>query len=247
MQGQTEASVGQDRDRQERYRPIPLMRACLNRAVGVATNRALSRALLTTEQALANLLPLLMCGEASAERLFEDLATRLEHRLDVLSCAALRSIGQDEVRHGLLLADISARLPPPGNVQAGRHALRFLRGLHCSDSAIRLTRVAALDAAVCLVLSTLVRRGNALDAHPSVQRVLQSIRGDEGRHVRIARHAARRLGLSPARENEEREQVWCGFVALLDRARGELQLLGVDIDRLFSARGTTRPILTLAP
>ncbi|WP_293374139.1 hypothetical protein [Nevskia sp.] len=183
-------------------------------------------------QALADLLPVLICGEASAERAFEHLLLRLESRVDPSLSAALAGVAADEQRHGDWLDALRAALPAPTSDQPGRRALRFLLGLVCDDPALHLARVAALDAAVCRVLAEVGAAGRPIAAAPELAQVFRDIRRDEGRHVRIARRAALALGLDVAVMTRERLAVTAAFAALLSEQAAAFAALGVDPARL---------------
>ena len=183
-------------------------------------------------QALADLLPVLICGEASAERAFEQLLLRLESRVEPALGAALASVAVDEQRHGEWLDALRAQLPAPTSDLPGRRTLRFLLGLACDDPALHLARVAALDAAVCRVLAEIGTAGRPVADAPALAAVFRDIRRDEGRHVRIARRAAQALGIGIAELGCERQAVTRAFSALLAEQAAAFRALGVDPLRL---------------
>lgn len=183
-------------------------------------------------QALADLLPVLICGEASAERAFEQLLRRLESEVEPALAAALASVAEDEQRHGDWLDALRATLPAPASDQPGRRALRFLLGLVIDDPALHLARVAALDAAVCRVLAEVGAAGRPIAAASALAQVFRDIRRDEGRHVRIARRAAHALGVDSAVMSRERHAVTAAFAGLIVEQRSAFAALGVDAVRL---------------
>lgn len=186
----------------------------------------------TVAQALADLLPVLICGEASAERAFEYLLLRVRSVLDPALSRALATIADDERHHGEWLDALRAQLPKPRSEQPGRRALRFLLSLATDDPALHLARVAALDAAVCRVLAVIDARDQPLAAMPTLAAVFRDIRRDEGRHVRIARRTALALGMDARAMAQERAAVTTAFAALLADQADALAALGVDRARL---------------
>lgn len=183
-------------------------------------------------QALADLLPILMCGEASAEWVFEAVAAALTDGANANLAAALQGIAEDEQRHGLWLSQLKAGLPPPSARGTTRRAAHFLRTLASDDLAIHLSRVAALDAGVCVVLAEVCARGTPIAANPALLNVFSRIRRDEGRHVRISRRCAAALGVSSVTELVERRAVLAGFAALLAPKAATFAAIGVDMSRL---------------
>lgn len=179
-------------------------------------------------QGLADLLPTLLCGEASAERVFDEAAAQMKARRDAAFAAALRAIAADEGRHERWLEALRRRLPPPQSRVVARRAARFLRGLASPDLACHLSRVAALDAGVCLVLAAVTARGTPLAAEAEIADIFTRIRRDEGRHVRISRRAAAVLGYAAEAAAAERRAVLDGFADLLAPQAAAFAAIGVD-------------------
>lgn len=179
-------------------------------------------------QALAELLPVLICGEASAETVFADAAEVFSARGDAALATALAGIAGDEKRHAEWLAYLRAGLPAQGTTGAARAVTRFLRVLHADDLALHLARVAALDAAVCLVLARACARTAPLAAHPVPLGIFNRIRKDEGRHVRISRRCAHALSLSPGAAAQAQREVHAQFAELLLPWSDSLETLGID-------------------
>jgi hypothetical protein len=139
--------------------------------------------------AFAHLLPLLGCGEEAAALAFDGLSTAAS---DPLAAAALAAIAAEERLHDGLIAGLIAALPPaPGAVATRRAARRFHINLGRDRPTVRLARIAATDAAVCTMLSRLLRPGRPLAAEPTVAPILARIHRDEARHVRQSRRLAR--------------------------------------------------------
>lgn len=140
-------------------------------------------------QAVANLIPILGCGEESASFAFERIAQ--ECVADIPGSAALAMIGQEEAAHEAILRALSAALPPAiGFAERKKAARNFHLRLGRGSVAERLACIAATDAAVCLVLGRLVRPGTGLAEDVQTAASLRRIRDDEARHVGISRKLA---------------------------------------------------------
>lgn len=185
-----------------------------------------------TGQAVADLLPLLLCGEASAEFVFSNAASQLPATSDPGLRSALQGIADDERQHEVLLSALRDRLPPPSRRLLARRAVRFLRHLVDADLAVHLTRVAALDAGVCQVLAEISRPGTPIAASAALKAIFWRIRSDEGRHVRVSRRCAAALGISAERELIERNQVLRNFAELLAPTAASFSLLGGNLNRV---------------
>ncbi|HEX4174023.1 MAG TPA: hypothetical protein VHY82_16255 [Acetobacteraceae bacterium] len=184
----------------------------------------------TAAQALARVLPIMGCGEEAASMAFDGLARA--HSDDPAASGALRSIAAEELTHDALIRSVAACLPSPNGI-AGVLALtrRFHVDLGRGDTTAHLSRIAALDSAVCTILARLFRPGAPLMADATVASVFRRIARDEARHVRVSRGLAtdRRDGrilrdiAGPARE---------ALARLLSLAADDFEALGVDSDRL---------------
>jgi hypothetical protein len=137
--------------------------------------------------ALAALLPILGCGEEAAGLAFSDLADDE----DVEAAEVLRRVAAEEQVHDGLIQALAAGLPaPPDQTRIRDTSRRFHLELGRGDPAVRLARIAALDSAVCLLLSRLLRPGTPLAADAVLAPILRRIARDEARHVRITRELA---------------------------------------------------------
>lgn len=137
--------------------------------------------------ALAQLVPLLGCGEEAAALAFDDLADR-EH--DPAVDEALRGIADEERIHEQLLLSLMAGLPPVDVTASRRAARRFHIDLGRGSDEAHLARIAAVDAGVCTILSRLLRPGAPLASDHRVALLLARIRHDESRHVMLSRRIA---------------------------------------------------------
>jgi len=141
-------------------------------------------------EALAEALPLLLCGEESAALTFGQFA-----EIDSLSAAdrgRLSEIRADEVRHEIWLNRLRAGLPAPrANSRRSREIRRFYLNLRDSRIGMHLARIAALDSAVCVILGMLRRRRGALARDAPLCELFAHIHRDEARHAQIGADFAR--------------------------------------------------------
>jgi hypothetical protein len=184
------------------------------------------------QQALANLMPLLICGEESATCVFDDLANALTGRLSTIQVRAIRSITADEIRHSDDLDALRNQLPSPLDRRTAYRAATFLKVLKSDDPVIRLARLAVLDAAVCQMLAMLLHAEAAIAKCSEVSKMLRNIQLDEARHVRIIRDCFLMLKLSSVEIAKAQLQVLEAFIVLLTPVNHDLQCLGLDFDLL---------------
>ena len=182
-------------------------------------------------QGLADLLPTLLCGEASAEMVFTHAIKAFPSKKFPELHDALCRIVADEKRHGDELINLSHYLPSPIKRATAKHAVRFLRSLASDNLSIHLARVSAIDIGVCIVLA-LVCRAPPIIKNDYICRLLTLIRRDEGRHVRVTRRCAEVLGLDIAIETKEKIQVLNTFSQLLSRQDDAFKAIGVDPEQL---------------
>lgn len=175
--------------------------------------------------ALAILLPLLGCGEEAAALAFDGLAVGTD---DGEAAHILRTIAREERVHDSLMRGLMEILPtPPDRSMMMRRAQRFHVQLGLGGRAVHLARIAALDAAVCIILSRLVRPALPLAADVQICRTLTRIRNDEARHVRWSR----RLALTEGPTRAQRDAAAGSRDALanvLALAADAFELLSVD-------------------
>lgn len=181
------------------------------------------------KQALANLMPLLICGEESATFVFDDLAKVLADKLSEAHIKDLNSITQDEVRHSDHLEILRDHLPAPLDRRAVYRVAVFLKVLKSNDAILQLSLLAALDAAVCQLLSALLRPETPLSNCTQVAHMLSRIQLDEARHVRITRDCYLALGLSRDQSALAQTKVLEAFIALLQPTKDDLKCLGTDL------------------
>jgi hypothetical protein len=136
-------------------------------------------------EALAVLVMLLGCGEEAAAMAFDGLSGSPEFHIE---SGALATIAGEERVHDALLRGLRSALPAAANTERLlAQARRFHIRLQAGGPIAHLARIAALDAAVCLILSRLTRDRGAIARDPAICDLLRRIRDDEVRHVAVAR------------------------------------------------------------
>jgi len=185
--------------------------------------------------ALAELLPLLGCGEEAAALAFEGLARR---DADPRIAAALRRVAAEEMAHDARIAGLAALLPSP---RLAPEWLGAARRFHLSTgrgaSLDHLARIAAIDAAICTILSRLLAPGRPLRADATVRRLLGGIHRDEAQHVRLTRKLAiERAAGAPIEDVALAARI--DLADLLHRAGDCFEALAVDPDALVGAVAT---------
>jgi hypothetical protein len=181
-------------------------------------------------EALARLLPVLLCGEESAALAFAQFA-ELE-RLDTDTRAQLNTVRYEEERHEAWLTRLRLSLPTPEPDAGLRRTVRhFYRAMEEPQLGPHLGRIAALDSAACVILGSLRHRRCALAADAQLRRLFTRIHSDEAGHSQTAIFHARRLGARDLRglATDTRERL----VRLLTVRAAAFDQLGVCPDRLF--------------
>jgi rubrerythrin len=193
-----------------------------------------------TAQALADVLPLLGCGEEAAAIAFRRLADRTaQDSAQRASAVVLHTIEAEERAHDALLKRLCARLPQPADSTALRIAARrFHLQLSARDLTLHLARIAAIDSAVCTILSRLTSSRAAIAQDPALVRLFHRIRRDEARHVAVTRAiVGERGGGEPLRRaGAAARQALAALLGLrgatFDRLRVDPDALMRDVARL---------------
>ncbi len=180
--------------------------------------------------AVARLLSLLGCGEQAACLAFDRLGSMVPAQF-----LALSAIADDERIHDALVHGLLVQLPQVPN---GDPALLAMRRLHCRlgqmDTVMQCAGIAALDSAVCTLLSFLLRSWTESPSLGSLGAVLRRIRGDEVRHVIVTREIA----LTSPRDSVIRDagaRAREEMGAALALAGDHFEQLGFDPDTLLRA------------
>ena len=182
------------------------------------------------QSALAELLPVLLCGEESAALAFARFANDSEFSQHAR--AELEHIGNEEQHHERQLRSLRQALPPaPVDDEVRRAARRFFARVGGCDVGEHFARIAALDSGVCVLLGALRGRGSPLAADANVHAMLSQIHRDEARHVMVSRHYARLL-LDQRQAYAVGLEMRAQLAALMALRGGALEALGVNADRL---------------
>lgn len=175
--------------------------------------------------ALAVLVPLLGCGEEAAALAFDGLAG-MERDPD--AARTLATIAAEEREHDALLTALVDGLPATDEAATLRRAARrFHIRLGVGRPAAHLGRIAAIDAAVCTVLSRLLRPGNPLASDATTATLFARIHRDEARHVRVSRQLAT-ARLARAELDDLAAGARAALADVLMLAGGAFEALGVD-------------------
>ena len=190
-------------------------------------------------EALALLIPMLLCGEQSAALIFNRETSRLNSQLAGECARAMASIENDELMHDQALQSVAAHLPRlQGQSRVKRRAQLFYARLGSDhDSIARLfTGIQHLDSCVCQIMHH-VANSDIGKNHPFA-RLFSRIKRDEARHVLVSKRHAIALGADSALSAEVGRRTRQSLVDLLLPDAGHLETLGVDADKLFA--GITR-------
>jgi hypothetical protein len=165
--------------------------------------------------ALAELLPVLLCGEESAALAMDHIAGSRDAQDEMR--AALARIALDELEHQALLQRIRAGLPVPHDDPELHTAMRrFFMRLASRDPATHCARIAAVDSAVCLLLGELRGRRRPIALEPTLNTVVARIHRDEARHVALTSRYAAELSRSQGAHDDVVEARH-GLTRLLER------------------------------
>lgn len=182
------------------------------------------------QEALAELVPLLLCGEESAALTFGRLS--LGSQFSPRARAELAGIAADELQHERLLQALRQALPlASDDSEIRRAARRFFVQIGRGDLGEHFARIAALDSGICALLGTLRERGSPLLTDEYLTTLLARIHRDEARHVQVSRRHARQL-LGPRVAHTMATEMRARLATLVALRGGALEMLGVDTDRL---------------
>ena len=184
-------------------------------------------------EALATLVPSLMCGEESAVHVFFRAGRRKDNATSV-GRELLWQISAEEAVHEAMLSHLRSELPIVHAFEEIRERARefFLR-MSSNDTATQFLQIAALDSGVCKIMAALCGPNSHINHCESVHRIACKIRYDEARHVRFSRQYLLDLGKATATFRDFNHRVSIELVALLFPIGGAFETLGVDSDRLF--------------
>ncbi len=183
-------------------------------------------------EALAILMPLLLCGEQSAQLVFQQQALQFSQQQCADSVLALNEVEADEAWHDEALQMVFSQLPELAEQhKVRRTAQRFYAGLGRSLSLQQqFVRIASLDACVTQLMQ-LIERGSIGSRHP-FSLLCGLIKKDEAKHVYVSKHFAQHLGASVSDMAEERLWVLGALMQLLKQQADQFEIIGVDLDKL---------------
>jgi hypothetical protein len=180
--------------------------------------------------ALAHLVPLLGCGEEAAALGFDRLGEC--DKLGNVARQSLQDIAREERAHDALMRGLQVALP---RITVDAPKMRAIRRYHhamARGSALtHLARIAGLDAAVCLIMSRLVKPGTPIAADAGIRPMIARIRSDESRHVMISR----RLVVAANNRRTMRDfaaEARAGLANLIMGGADAFEALSVDPDQL---------------
>jgi len=191
-------------------------------------------------ESLAGIMPLLLCGEQSAVMVFANLDKEIgppatSQGLVEEANAVMARISCEEHFHEYMLSHLVRALRsdelPNAREMKRRTKLFFLR-LLSNDPVVHLARLSALDSYVARTLSALQCSTSALRPQPTLMRLYNRIRWDEGGHVRVTRDCLAQHGIAHGLLERERELVASAFNTLLDPYLPLLEAIGVDPSKL---------------
>lgn len=184
-------------------------------------------------EALARLLPFMLCGEQSAIQVFGAEVERLRGNSWSKSISLLENIESDEYAHEEALQTLSSLLMQPNDLsdlkQKARHF--YIKLGNTRGMTEHFARVAQLDACVCIIMNEI--SNSDLGKKSLVTQLLARIKKDEARHVAVSTKHFHYLGGDEGALQESKRDVSAKLVALLRTETEAFESLGVDSDLLF--------------
>lgn len=188
----------------------------------------------THQEALARLVPALLCGEQSAIEIFQTEAEYLTREARTSSFTLFHIIENDEAAHEASLQLLRAKLPVADDENAiRRRSQRYFTSLgRAKTVAHHFGQVAQLDSAVCAIMWYV--QNSEVGGNSMVGRLAERIKHDEARHVSISRQHAFSLGLSRDEYFHQGELVRCELTSMLQYVANSFEDIGIDADLLFA-------------
>ncbi len=186
------------------------------------------------QEALARLVPALLCGEQSAMKLFQIEGGQLTGQALNVSATLLHSIENDETAHEASLQVLCAKLPAASDEHMiRRRSQAYFAGLGRAETvAHHFGQVSQLDSAVCAIMWYMQQ--SAVGGNSMIGQLVERIRHDEARHVSISRRHAFTLGLSRADHSRLGELVRSGLTRVLEHVADSFEDIGIDAGLLFA-------------
>lgn len=197
------------------------------------------------QYALAHLIPLLLCGEQSAQLVFNQEINRLfntkqdegesnNQSVNQRMIESLLAVEADEFRHDQALQLILNDLPIIKNkCKIQRQAQHFYTRLGRGESRCQhFIKIATLDSCVTQVMHEFEH--SFLGAEHPFARLCGLIKKDEAKHVYVAKHHAQALGATPAMFKQAQRSVSRLLHQLLATQAEHFNYLGVDLSKIFT-------------
>ena len=186
------------------------------------------------EEALARLVPALLCGEQSAIEVFQSEAEQLTHQARNVSSTLFHIITNDEAVHEASLQLLRAKLPVSDDENAikRRSQAFFARLGQAKTTAHRFAQIAQLDSAVCVIMWYV--QNSELGCNKMIGALAERIKFDEARHVAISRRHALNLGLTGDDYSQVGELVHDELTMMLECVADSFDVIGIDADMLFA-------------
>ena len=184
-------------------------------------------------EALARLMPFLLCGEQSAIQVFGTEISRLQGSSWSKSIRLLKSIESDEYAHEEALQTLSSLLMQPTDLNDIKRRARhfYIRLGNTKGMTEHFARVAQLDACVCIIMNAISK--SDLGKNSLATQLVDKIKKDEARHVGVSKKHFHYLGGDEATLKRNKRDVSKKLVALLQTEADSFESLGVDSDILF--------------
>ncbi|USD67907.1 hypothetical protein [Vibrio sp. SCSIO 43136] len=191
------------------------------------------------DQALARLLPLLICGEQSSQWVFHNERERLIAQGQQESVEAFEEIVADEQYHEVALEAVMNKLPQPKDITSiKRRSQRFYTLLGRQETlGDHFAQIACLDALVCQIMKVMEK--SALGADHPFTLLCRAIKQDEAKHVSIAKKHAKKLGFDRSEWHQFQHNVALKLRVLLESEQQAFSVLNVDLDDIFLPRKPT--------
>lgn len=192
--------------------------------------------------ALSRLIPILLCGEQSANFVFgQEVKKQQMHSnslVDKSITEGLLSIESDEYFHDValqaVLKEINSKLDYPQDIKKlTRKAQLFYCQVGKAESTIQhFANIKHLDTCVTIIMSEMAK--SKLGSQHLVSKLFQLIHLDEAKHVRICSTYIRYLGGDIKQIKEQAKPIKERLINLLNYEYNSFVTLGINPDKLFS-------------
>lgn len=182
------------------------------------------------EESLSQLIPLLLCGEQSAQLVFGSYAARKD--IQNQSRQALERIELDEHIHEIALQWLLGTVGVPDDLHARkRRAQKFYTAIgQATAPGMHFANIEQLDSGVCIIMHA-ITQSNLGKTHP-LSKLFEQIKNDEARHVGLSRHYANKLGAAASKRAQNRTATRHALANFLSPDGHHFEQLGIDADKL---------------